>query len=173
MTFKVFIQGIKDRLPSGKRFISVIRSFRLFVKNRNIPFYKYQFMLNVKSYFYLVRYMPMVYTQTQSIPAFLYHITEKTNAEGVFENGIFNRRTSVVFLAASKEYIEYFSSLKDDPVIIKIDISKMYSEGYPFFTNDSSVGCWIKNEPAEAGSVYLTYEVPAEFLVSVVKLSEI
>ncbi len=173
MTFQVFIQGIKDRLPSGKRFVSVVMSFWLFRKNRDIPFYKYQFILNVKSFFCLAHYMPMVYTQTQSVPAFLYHITEKRNAKDIFEKGIINSKTSVVFMAATKEYIEYFSSARNESVIIKINTSEMCRRGFDFFTNDSVAGCWINNEPAKAGSVYLTYVIPAEFLMSEVKLSEI
>lgn len=152
MTFKSFCKKIRERLPGELRFCAVLETLQLYRNNRDIPFYKKQFLLNVKSYFRLIPLVSLNCRIAVPCPPTLYHVTCKAYCPSIFVDGLRNKKTSVVFLTDSQKVISWLFQRRLDPVVLRIDAKRMYDEGYSFF-----------NQTADK-AIYLTNHVPAQYI---------
>lgn len=129
MNIRVIFNGIRTRLPWGKRFRVIIKCIQLHKANPNIAFYKQQILLNIKSYFRIKpQYGIMMFERVNAdIPARLYHMTEIEYLTGIKQKGLCNEKTHMVFLTDSDKYISYVVKKRNfrNPVLLRIDAERM------------------------------------------------
>ncbi len=152
MTLNDLCKKIRERLPGGSRFRAVLETWYLYRNNRDIPFYRIQFILNIKSYFRLIPLLPLNCRIAEPCPLVLYHVTCKAHCPSIFAEGLHNEKSSLVFLTDSYKVVSYFLQARQDPVVLRIDAKRMHDEGYSFF-----------NQTAD-NAIYLTNHVPAQYI---------
>ena len=152
MDARAVLTAIRDRLPGGKRILAFRKSIQLYKNNRDIPFYKNQIILNIKAYFLLNHYGAMLYRKKDECPDELYHVTKRCCLPGIRKDGLNNSKTSVIFLTDSIEYLSMISSMREDPVVLRIDAKRMRGDGFHFFQRESNPSVWI------------TYNVPTAYI---------
>lgn len=78
----------------------------------------------------------MEYDEVQSdFPSVLFHVAPGDCLDDILKNGIRNKKTKIVFLTNSFRYIDYFFSLKKEPVLLRVDVKAMLCDGYKFYRN--------------------------------------
>lgn len=154
---KAVFDAVKNRIPNGIEYRCLVYSYSLYKNNRNIGFYKKQFLHNIKSYFIVSqKRSPMKYEISEkSIPKVLYHISKEENISSINKFGLFSLYNPAVFLSDSVDFFENNNKNQScNCVILKIDSRQMEKDGYSFF-NDI--------EPKRS-AIWCTESVPPEYI---------
>ena len=107
---KKLITGVKNRLPGGIDFRSLVHSIKLYLGNVKCDFYKRQLKHNIKAYC-STKYTPMKYELVDKpVPHTLYHITPKKNKDKILYEGLRTFCNPAVFLTSSASYVEYLKN---------------------------------------------------------------
>ncbi len=134
---KKITSGIRNRLPSGIDFRSLIHSIRLYFGNVNCAFYKKQLKHNIKAYF-STKYTPMKYELvSEPVPHILYHITPKKNKDKILHEGLRTFLNPAVFLTSSSSYVEYLKNIQfnEDCIVFEIASGEMENAGFVFYND--------------------------------------
>lgn len=154
---KKLITGIKNRLPGGIDFRSLIHSIRLYCGNTKCDFYKKQFKHNIKAYC-STKYTPMKYELVDKIvPPTLYHVTPKENKEKILHEGLKAFSNPAVFLTDSITYVEYLQNIQfnGECVVLEIASGEMKNDGFIFY-----------NDIEESRNIiWVTEYVPSKYII--------
>lgn len=158
---------ISCRLPGGSLWKALKKSRRQYKENPQTLMYRRIYSMNLRCYFRFGKnYHLMDYEERGSkAPSFLYHVTSGDLLEKIRLDGIRNEKTGIVFLTHSRKYLEYFFSVKKEPVLLRADVKAMLQSGYSFFRNEQEHWMWIAERiPPEVVSE-TTFEAESEYMI--------
>lgn len=76
-------------------------------------------------------------------PAFLYHGTADKNLASILANGLVSQQRQHVHLSATPETARQVGTRHGKPVVLTIDTTAMFRDGYIFYLSDNNV--WLTN----------------------------
>lgn len=154
---KKLITGVKNRLPGGIDFRSLVHSIKLYLGNMKCDFYKRQLKHNIKAYC-STKYTPMKYELVDKpVPHTLYHITPKKNKDKILYEGLRTFCNPAVFLTSSASYVEYLKNVQfnGDCIVFEIESGKMQNDGFVFY-----------NDIEESRNIiWVTEYVPSKYII--------
>ena len=149
--------GIKNRVPGGIDFHSLIYSIRLYFGNTKCDFYKRQLKHNIKAYF-STKYTPMKYELVEKVvPHTMYHVTPKKNKDKILHEGLKAFFNPAVFLTDSISYVEYLKNIQfnGDCIIFEIASGEMKNNGFVFYNDVEK----------SRNTIWVTEYVPSKYIV--------
>ena len=129
--------------------------------------YRRIYRMNIRCYFHAgTNYHLMDYEKTaENLPPALFHVTSGADAERIASQGLKNEKTNIIFMTNAEKYLRYFQSVRQDSVVLSVDVHRAAAEGIEFYRNQQDNWMWITEwVPAEYLSV-TTLESGKELLI--------